>query len=274
MAETRDALIVNRGNTKRRITNLIKKVEPLVTKEEKLPFDAVCAKQYLDELRELETPTPLLWLESTNQELIEKDFGELDAHDDRIREHVSKLLDFLSTLNSRVSEPKENTKVKRLLEARWTRISAAVNTLVGKISKAKENLQEAEIDDLTDARNQLFESEKALDSLTSEIDSISGSVESPGGGNWNDAIAAVFVLIQTTQGTLSKLIALSRRDQSRRIIEREIQREHKHIKELQYQNDRHREELDKPFHEFKINSGSSETKTIKLPTLNIPTFDG
>ena len=37
-------------------------------------------------------------LDPSNQELIEKDYEELDAHDDRVRENVSNLY-FLSTSN-------------------------------------------------------------------------------------------------------------------------------------------------------------------------------
>ena len=101
MSETRESLTIKRGNSKRRITNLIKKIEPLVRKEERSAFDVVCAKQYLDEIREFQRQhaEASSLLDPSNQELIEKDYEELDAHDDRVRENVSNLLYFLSTSN-------------------------------------------------------------------------------------------------------------------------------------------------------------------------------
>ena len=76
------------------------------------------------------------------------------------------------------------------------------------------------------------------------------------------------------QDTLCRLITQRRRDQSRQNIEREIEREQNRNKELQHQSNQHREELSKLLHGFKTTSDSSEVKTVKLPSLSIPTFDG
>ena len=280
MSETRESLTIKRGNSKRRITNLIKKIEPLVRKEERSAFDVVCAKQYLDEIRELDTQFQRQHaevsslLDPSNQELIEKDYEELDAHDDRVQENVSNLLYLLSTSNLKPQDTKSTEgKTKKLLEAKWDRITSNVNNLTAKISEAQGNLHETEIEDLTDIRNQLSECEKSLDRFTTKVDSILPD-EDPDGDNWNDTISTLFDKIKTAQDTLCQLITQRRCDQSCQNIEREIEREQNRNKELQHQSNQHREELSKLLHGFKTTSDSSEVKTVKLPSLSIPTFDG
>ena len=96
--ESRETLAQKRSITKRKITNLIKKVVPLVQKIESSQFDIVCAEQYLKELRDLDNQFQEIYLlanayiDPKDEELIAKDYEELDAHDDRIRETVSKLV--------------------------------------------------------------------------------------------------------------------------------------------------------------------------------------
>ena len=53
-SKTRESLAQRRGTSKRRITNLVKKIEQLVQKAEPSAFDIVCADQYLGEIRELD----------------------------------------------------------------------------------------------------------------------------------------------------------------------------------------------------------------------------
>ena len=53
-SETRESLTQKRGTTKRRITNLIKKIEQLVQKAKPSAFDIVCADQYLGEIQGLD----------------------------------------------------------------------------------------------------------------------------------------------------------------------------------------------------------------------------
>jgi len=58
--------------------------------------------------------------------------------------------------------------------------------------------------------------------------------------------------------------------------EREVEREHKQSKEIEVQNSQHSEEiLNKLLHKFETPSEENEPKKkVKLPSLNIPAFDG
>ena len=70
----------------------------LVQKIESSQFDIVCAEQYLKELRDLDRQFQEIYLSANAQidpkeeDLIAKDYEELDSHDDRIRDTVSKLI--------------------------------------------------------------------------------------------------------------------------------------------------------------------------------------
>ena len=89
--ESREVLAQKRSIIKRKITNVIKKVVPLVQKIESSQFDIVYGEQYLKELRDLDRQFQEIYLSANAQidpkeeELIAKDYEELDAHDDRIR---------------------------------------------------------------------------------------------------------------------------------------------------------------------------------------------
>jgi len=83
-----------------------------------------------------------------------------------------------------------------------------------------------------------------------------------------------FDKIKTTQDTLAQLITKRRRNLARENQEREIEREHKRSKEIEVQNSQHREEISKLLHKFKTSSEENEPKTVKLPSLSIPTFEG
>ena len=190
-SETRESLIQKRGTTKRRITNLVKKIEQLVQKAEPSAFDIVCADQYLGEIRELDAQFQQQHLEANvlvdpaNQEAIERDFEEVENHDDRVRENVSKLLFFLSTSKSNPQGAKStDSKGKKSLEVKWNRITGNVINLTEKINIAQENLDESEIEDLTDIRNELSECEKGLDRFTTEVNSISADFEDPDDEKW------------------------------------------------------------------------------------------
>ena len=95
--ESREALTQKRSIIKRKITNLIKKVVPRIQKLKSSQFDIVCAQQYLKEVRDLDKQFQEIYLsvnaqiDPSNEELVAKEYEELDAHDDRIRETVSKL---------------------------------------------------------------------------------------------------------------------------------------------------------------------------------------
>ena len=101
--ESREALARKESFIKQKITNLMKKVVPLVQKIESSQFDIVCAEQYLKELRDLDRQFQEIHLSANAQidpkeeELIAKDYQELDAHEDRIRKTVSKLIFFMNT---------------------------------------------------------------------------------------------------------------------------------------------------------------------------------
>ena len=86
--ESRGVLAQKRSVIKQKITNLIKKVVPLVQKIESSQFDIVCAEQYLKELHDFHRQFQEIYLSANAQidpkkeELIAKDYEELDAHDD------------------------------------------------------------------------------------------------------------------------------------------------------------------------------------------------
>ena len=281
MMATRESLNQKRGTTKRKITNLIKKIEPLVEKVDKSDFDVVCAEQYLNEIRNLDSQfqeqhlEAIALVEPSNEELIEKDFEELEFNDERVRENTSKLLYLLNVASTKPQDVKSTeSKAKKSIEAKWSRITTNVNNVATKICEAQSKLDEMEIEDLTDLRSQLAEFEKALDRFTSEIDSFSPDLEDADGNKWNDAISDYFDKMKTAQDTLAQLIIERRRNQIRENKEREIQREHDRNKEIEAQNNQHREEMNKLLHNFKTPLGENVQKTVKLPPLSIPTFDG
>ena len=256
----------------------MKKIEQLVQKAEPSAFDIVCADQYLGEIQGLDAQLQFQQQHldaNSNEEAIERDFEEVENHDDRVRENVSKLLFFLTTSKSKPQEAKStDSKGKKSLEAKWNLINANVNNLTEKINVAQENLDESEIEDLTDIRNELSECEKDLDRFTTEVNSISADFEDPDGDKWNDAISSFFDKVKTAQDALNQLIMQRRRDQNRQNIERVIVKEQNRSKELEQQNIQHREELSKLLQELKSPLDQSETKPVKLPLFNIPTFDG
>ena len=131
-----------------------------------------------------------------------------------------------------------------------------------------------EIEDLTDTRSQLSEFKKYLDQFTTDIDSLSPDSEDADGDKWNDAISYYFDKIKTTQNTLAQLITECRRNLACENQEGEIQCEHKRSKEIEVQNSQHRQEMSKLLHRFKTPSEENVPKTVKLPSLSIPTFYG
>ena len=280
MAESRESLVQKRAITKRRITNLIKKIDPIWLKEERTQYDIVCAGQYLDEIRELNNTfqsqhiDASASLDPTNEEQFEKNLEELDSHDDRIRDNISKLLYVLNLASKPQDAKSTESKSKRSLEAKWNRITKGINNLTAKTTEAQDDLADKEINDLTDIRSQLFDLEKTLDHFTSEVEAFSANLEDSDGEKWNDAISDYFDKIKATQDQVTQLITQRRRDETRKNKEREIEKEQNRSKELELQNNQHREELTKLFQEFKTKPHQDEAKTVKLPSLNIPTFDG
>ena len=281
MAESRESLVQKRVITKRRVTNLIKKIDPLYEKQERTQFDIVCAGQYLDGIRELNNIfqsqhiEASASLEPTNEDSIKKDFEELENHDDRVRENISKLLYVLNLASTKPRDAKSTeSKGKRSLETKWNRITKGINSLAAKTAEAKNDLTETEIDYLTDIRSQLFDHERTLDRFAFEVESSSTDLKDGDGDKWNDAISDYFDKIKATQDEVTQLITQLRRDKTRKNKEREIEREQNYSKELERQNNQHREELTKLLQEFKPASDQNEAETVKLPSLNIPTFDG
>ena len=73
---------------------------------------------------------------------------------------------------------------------------------------------------------------------------------------------------------MALLIIEHRRNQTRGFEEQELEREEKRNKKIEVQNSKHREEINKLLHKFKTPSEEHEPKTVKLPSLSIPSFDG
>ncbi|XP_078357312.1 uncharacterized protein LOC144642205 [Oculina patagonica] len=279
---SRETLIQQKGITKRKITNLLKKVEQVVEKEDKSAYDIVCAEQYLNEIRTLDAQFQKQHLAATaivepsNEELIERDFEDLEIHDERVRENTSKLLYLLNVASKPQAKTKatENKTKVNSLEAKWTRITKNVDSVASKVSEAQSKLDEMEIDELTDIRSQLSDFEKTFDRFTAEIDSVSPDLDDKDGESWNDAISNYFDKISLAQDTLALLIIERRRNQTREIKEQELEREERRNKEIEVQNNKHREEINKLLDKLKTPSEEHESKTVKLPSLSIPSFDG
>ena len=231
---SRETLIHQRGLTKRKVTNLIKKIDQVTEKPDKSDFNVLCTEQYLNEICTLDSQfqqqhveaSPLV--EQSNRELIQKDFEELHAHDERVRENVSRLLYLLSVASTKPQAIKSNeSKGKKSLEAKWNRLTKNINDATAKIIKAQTKLDEMELEYLTDMRSQLCEFEKSIDKFTTVIDSLSLDLEDADGDKWNGNISYYFNKIKTTQDTLAQLITEYRRNLAHENQEREIECEHK-----------------------------------------------
>ena len=87
-SETRESLTQKRRTTKRRITNLVKKIEQLVQKAEPSAFNIVCTDQYLCEIQGLDAQFQQQHLDAnalvrpSNQEAIERHLEVVENHDD------------------------------------------------------------------------------------------------------------------------------------------------------------------------------------------------
>ena len=172
-------------------------------------------------------------VELSNEELIQRDFEALEAHDDQVRENVSKVLYLLSVALTKPQETKSNeSKGKKSLKVKWNQITRNINNATTKVVEAHIKLDEMEIEDLTDTRGQLSEFKKSLDQFTTDIDSLSPDLEDADSDKWNNAISYYFDKIKTTQDTLAQLITERRRNLACEIKEREIEREHKRSKEI------------------------------------------
>lgn len=97
-------------------------------------------------------------VELSNEELLQKDFEELDAHDERVQENVSRLLHLLSVTSTKPQATKSNeSKGKKSLKAKWNLLTKNINNATAKIIKAQTKLDEMEIEYLADTRSQLSE---------------------------------------------------------------------------------------------------------------------
>ena len=121
----RATLVHKRSVIKRRITNLEKKIATLVAKTEVTEYDMVCAKQFLDDIQDLDqqfqslnTKASELTLTLEDPELSERVFEELEMHDDRVRETTSRLVYFMSSKsnsNGNVSPQNSDEKEKKMI---------------------------------------------------------------------------------------------------------------------------------------------------------------
>ena len=279
--ESREVLAQKRSVIKQKITNLIKKVVPLVQKIESSQFYIVCAEHYLKELRDLDSQIQEIYLlanaqiDPKDKELIAKDYEELDAHDDRIRETVGKLIFFMNTQAAKVSHETKSSdsKYKKAIERKWNHITSNINKIVTNIEEAANKPEECDIEDLTDIRNQISECEKSLDCVTSEIDSFIPELDEDG-ENWNNLLSSYFDKIKSNQEKLSLLIKQHHREQMKQAKELEIERENRN-KQLEVQNTQQQHELSL-LNKVKTleSSEENEQKTAKPPPLSAPTFDG
>ena len=95
------------------------------------------------------------------------------------------------------------------------------------------------------------------------------------GKNWNDLLSSYFDKIKSNQEKLSLLIKQHRREQMKQAKELEIERENRN-KQLEVQNTQQQHELSLLLNKVKTleSSEENEQKTVKLPPLSAPTFNG
>ena len=87
----------------------------------------------------------------------------MESHDDRVRGNVCKFQYLLSVALTKPQEAKSNeSKAKRSLEAKWNRITKNINNATTTIMEAQNELDETQIEDLTETRSQLSELEGLL----------------------------------------------------------------------------------------------------------------
>ena len=299
MQEEQATFVHKRSLVKRRITNLEKKITTLVVKEEVTDYDMVCAKQFLSDIQDLDRQfqsiheqASELALNLEDSDLIEKDNEELEMHDDRVRENSSKLMYF--TMRSKPDPKTSNTslnankdsddKKRKFIERKWKRLNQDMKSAIINVETAKQNTEKLDKDELNEHKAEFSELIKSLDQLISEIEE---SISEPdnlqiddSGKNWTETCAEMYSELKSNQESIASLISEQRqqekarkeKEQEKLLIQQEEERK-RYEAEVEVRNQQHRDEINKLIEHFS-SSCSERQKTVRLPELNIPTFDG
>jgi membrane-anchored protein YejM (alkaline phosphatase superfamily) len=86
-------------------------------------------------------------IDPKDEELIANDYEELDAHDDRIRETVSKLVFFMNTQSTKVShetKSSDSKDKKAIIKRKWNRIVTNIDKTIANIEEATNKPNESD----------------------------------------------------------------------------------------------------------------------------------
>ena len=282
--EERATLVHKRSLVKQRITNLEKKISTLVSNEEVTDYDMVCAKQFLCDIQNLDQQFQSIHekareLVLDNADAVEKDNEELETHDDRVRENRSQLTYFMtskqssSAIDTDVNKNVHDEKIKKCVKQKWKRLDQDVTGTVIKVETAKDNREHLDKEELTELKTELSEHVKSLDQLMNEIEN---SISEPdtlqindSGDNWTVTCGEMYNKLKSHQEMIMSLVGEHRQqEKARRKNEQEML-----LKQQQENQKRHEVEINKLIEQFS-SSCTERQKTVKLPELNIPTFDG
>ena len=153
-----------------------------------------------------------------------------------------------------------------------------------KVETAKQNTEKLDKDELNEHKAEISELIKSLDQLISEIEQ---SISEPdnlqiddSGKNWTETCAEMYSELKSNQESIASFISEQRqqekarkeKEQEKLLIQQEEERK-RYEAEVEVRNQQHRDEINKLIEHFS-SSCSERQKTIRLPELNIPTFDG
>ena len=141
------------------------------------------------------------------------------------------------------------------------------------MESAKDNREHLDKEQLTELKTELSEHVKSLDQLTNEIEN---SISEPdtlqindSGDNWTVTCGEMYNKLKSHQEMIMFLVGEHRQqEKARRKKKQEML-----LKQQQEDQKRHEVDINKLIEQFS-SSCSERQKTVKLPELNIPTFDG
>lgn len=151
-----------------------------------------------------------------SEELLEKDFQELEDHDNRVSQNVNALKFIVSQKVKNVVPPtsdgKNTASQSKSMLGKLNRTRDSINSLVIKIDDAVSSHDDFELEDIQKFEHQLFDNNRSLEELLKDMDLQPISVDDSDGDNLNDQFNSLFELTKTHEVKLSELIKVYRRD--------------------------------------------------------------
>ena len=219
--EEQATLVHKRSLVMRRITNLEKKISTLVSNEEVMDYDMVCAKQFLCDIQNLDQQFQSIHekageLVLDNPDAVEKDNEEVETYDDRVRENSSRLTYFMtskqssSAIDTDVNKNVHDEKTKKCVKRKWKQLDQDVTGTVIKVETVKDNREHLDKEELTELKTELSEHVKSLDQLTNEIEN---SISEPdtlqindSGDNWMVTCGEMYNKLKSHQEMIMFLV--------------------------------------------------------------------